>query len=145
MYNQNQNFVITTFCSNKIKKDLINRYWFSSLFPVWYFLPIYMVFGEIIIIRTSFHFCLLWSKRRSQIIMKLHEREVRGIYVLQYDFVIEKFYMTYFVMRHPNLKKSLLSFFLNSKFGGVLTGFQLLTRINREEIFCPDILLHIAS
>ena len=47
-------FLITKFCSNKINKwkTHINRLSFSSLFPLIYFQPIYMILGKIIVIRT---------------------------------------------------------------------------------------------
>ena len=108
IYPESQYCVVTKFCCNKIieVKFLSTIYDFLSVYTLRYFQPIYRIFGKLIVIMTKkvitanhetswkrrlgdmfvltwslVRLLLSWHKRWSQIIMKLHEREFRGLCV----------------------------------------------------------------
>ena len=116
--NENQYCVVTNCVETKLtnEKFLSTVYDFSSLSPLLYFQLIYMIVREILVIRMSFHWCLLWNKRSSQLIMKLHARKARGRYVLKYDFINKTFHPTYFVILHHFQKGT--RFIINVKLWG---------------------------
>ena len=74
---------------------------FSPRYDV--FQPFYMILGALIVIRRPFHFSLSWNKRRSQVIVDLHERKVWGDVSCNTNLIIKHFYFFWHIWWNVSL------------------------------------------